>query len=62
LSTRLNRKENNQDNFNEALLWLEQAKSDLDSAENDMNPGTGKPSFEWVCYKCYRVLKFLIYF
>ena len=40
----------------DANLWFTQAKFDLDSANNDMHPITGKPSFEWVCYKCYRVI------
>lgn len=43
----------------DANLWFTQAKCDLDSANNDMHPITGKPSYEWVCYKCYRVF-FLI--
>lgn len=41
----------------DAGLWFTQAKSDLDSANNDMHPITGKPAYEWVCYKCYRVVK-----
>jgi len=49
------RKDNNEDNNAEAGLWLSQAKADLESAENDMNPLNGKPAYEWVCYKCYRV-------
>ena len=39
----------------DASLWFTQAKCDLDSANNDMHPITGKPAYEWVCYKCYRV-------
>ncbi len=39
----------------DAGLWITQAKSDLDAANNDMHPITGKPAYEWVCYKCYRV-------
>jgi hypothetical protein len=39
----------------DASLWFTQAKCDLDSANNDMHPLTGKPAYEWVCYKCYRV-------
>jgi hypothetical protein len=41
----------------DANLWFTQAKCDLDSANNDMHPITGKPAYEWVCYKCYRVTK-----
>ena len=43
----------------DAALWFTQAKNDLDSANNDMHPITGKPAYEWVCYKCYRVSKYL---
>ena len=44
----------------DATLWFTQAKADFDSADNDMHPITGKPAYEWVCYKCYRV--FLLHF
>ena len=46
----------------DASLWFTQAKCDLDSANNDMHPITGKPAYEWVCYKCYRVKKYLFIF
>jgi hypothetical protein len=39
----------------DANLWFTQAKSDLESADYDMHPMAGKPAYEWVCYKCYRV-------
>ena len=42
----------------DAGLWFTQAKADLDAANNDMHPITGKPAYEWVCYKCYRVSAF----
>lgn len=41
----------------DANLWFTQAKCDLDSANNDMHPITGKPAYEWVCYKCYRAVE-----
>jgi HEPN domain-containing protein len=41
----------------DAGLWFTQAKSDLDSANNDMHPLSGKPAYEWVCYKCYRAVE-----
>jgi len=41
----------------DASLWFTQAKCDLDSANNDMHPITGKPAYEWVCYKCYRAVE-----
>ncbi|CAF0746878.1 unnamed protein product [Brachionus calyciflorus] len=41
----------------DATLWFTQAKSDLESANNDMHPLTGKPAYEWVCYKCYRAVE-----
>ena len=58
LLTRLNSKENTQDSLTEACLWLQQAKSDLESAYNDMVTPSGKPAYEWVLYKCYRVRLF----
>lgn len=41
----------------DASLWFTQAKADLESANNDMHPLTGKPAYEWVCYKCYRAVE-----
>jgi HEPN domain-containing protein len=38
-------------------LWFTQAKCDLESANNDMNPITSKPAYEWVCYKFYRAVE-----
>ena len=52
----MNNKENILDSLTEANLWLNQAKCDLESAYNDMNPLNGKPVYEWVCYKTYRVV------
>jgi hypothetical protein len=40
----------------DASLWFTQAKADLESADYDMHPMAGKPAYEWVCYKCYRVI------
>jgi HEPN domain-containing protein len=45
------------DNLMEADMWLQQAKCDLESAENDMYPLNGLPAYEWVCYKCYRAVE-----
>lgn len=42
----------------DASLWFTQAKADFESADNDMHPIAGKPAYEWVCYKCYRVCYF----
>lgn len=39
----------------DASLWFTQAKADLEAADYDMHPIAGKPAYEWVCYKCYRV-------
>ena len=40
----------------EARRWLRQAEADLTAADNDL--ATGKPSYEWVCFKCHQVRGF----
>ena len=37
----------------EARRWFRQAKADLAAAENDIC--TGRPSYEWACFKCHQV-------
>ncbi|KAL7674954.1 hypothetical protein ACOME3_001224 [Neoechinorhynchus agilis] len=42
-------------NTSDAQRWLRQASCDLRAAANDMVPPVDSdPSYEWVCYKCYR--------
>ena len=37
----------------EAERWYKQAKADLEAGENEID--SGKPSYEWVCFKCHQV-------
>ena len=37
----------------EAKRWLRQAYADLEAVDNDIN--SGKPSYEWACFKCHQV-------
>ena len=37
----------------EAKRWLRQAYADLEAVDNDIS--SGKPSFEWACFKCHQV-------
>lgn len=36
----------------EAKRWLRQAYADLEAVDNDIS--SGKPSFEWACFKCHQ--------
>ena len=37
----------------EAERWYKQAKADLEAGGNEID--SGKPSYEWVCFKCHQV-------
>ena len=37
----------------EAKRWLRQAEADLKAGENEI--ASGRPSYEWVCFKCHQV-------
>ena len=37
----------------EAERWYKQAKADLEAGRNEID--SGKPSYEWVCFKCHQV-------
>ena len=42
----------------EARRWFRQAEADLEAASNDLDGG--KPSYEWVCFKCHQVMSSLL--
>ena len=41
----------------EARRWLRQAEADLVAVSNDVS--TGNPSYEWACFKCHQVKRFI---